>query len=184
MKFCVFILGLALASFTFAADKHGDTHAADTTSPEVCMPGADRKCDEHGTHSKAQGKNKDWTHQRLEQVANVLPQPVQDKGRKETPEMVSLSSPKALAKISGSEVKLEWTASQNAKVYHLQVSKDAGFNNRSMYVLNNNSVAETSFQLTGLEPKTRYFWRVAAVNGDMKESFTKSSFTSSTFSTK
>jgi Fibronectin type III domain len=161
-SFCVFILGLILTvNFAQAADT---THATDA-------------------HAK-KGKNKDWTHTRLEQVAEVLPQPIQDKSKTDKPEVVKLTSPKFLSKIDGATVKLEWTKSENAKVYHIQVSKDAGFNNRSMYVVNNNAVADTSFEVKDLEPNTKYFWRVAAFNNDMKESYTKSNFTSSSFTTK
>lgn len=190
MKIFVFILGIALTLPLFSAEPHPENlkekHKPDgavTTSDAMCMPDADTKCDDHG-HGKSHGKNKDWTHKRLEQVEAVLPQPTQDKSKKETPDMVTLSSPKFLTTINGTEAKLEWTKSDNAKVYHLQVSKDAGFNNRSMYVVNENALTGTSFEVKNLEPKTKYFWRVAAVNSDMKDSFTKSGFSSSAFSTK
>lgn len=184
MKIFVFILGLVLASSTIAAEEHNsDMSAAETVSPEMCMPTADKKCDDHADHKKS-GKNKDWTHKRLEQVGEVLPQPTQDKSKSDKPDRVKLSSPGFLTEINGTEVKLEWTKSENAKVYHLQVSKDAGFNNRSMYIVNNNALTDTSFQVTGLEPHTKYFWRVAAQNSDLKDSYTKSNFTTSAFSTK
>lgn len=181
-SFCVFILGLALTiNFAQAADS---AHKA--TDASVCTAdNKDAKCDDHATdtHSK-KSKNKDWTHKRLEQVAAVLPQPVEDKSKSDTPSVVKLIAPKFLSTISGTDVKLEWTKSENAKVYHVQVSRDAGFNNRSMYVANNNAVTETSFEVKNLEPNTKYFWRVAASNSEMKEGFTKSNFTSSAFTTK
>lgn len=179
MKLFVFILGLVLASFTFAGEEHASGH----DDSGVCSTDKEANCESHGDHKRS-GKNKDWTHKRLEQVAEVLPQPMEDKSKSDKPDMVKLSAPKFLAIVNGTDVKLEWTKSDKAKVYHLQVSKDAGFNNRSMYVVNNNALTETSFQVTGLEPHTKYFWRVAAQNSDLKDSFTKANFTSSAFSTK
>ena len=181
-SFCVFILGLALTiNFAQAADT---AHKA--TDASVCTAdNKDAKCDEHAAAAPAKkGKNKDWTHKRLEQVADVLPQPVEDKSKADKPSVVKLTSPQFLSTINGTDVKLEWTKSENAKVYHIQVSKDAGFNNRSMYVANNNAVADTSFEVKNLEANTKYFWRVAASNNDMKEGYTKSNFTSSAFKTK
>lgn len=190
MKILTLILTLSLASFSFAKEENHDAdehtpRSAETVSPACAVDKDPTKCEIHaGGGHKVHGKNKDWTHERLEQVAKVLPQPVQDKTKSERPEAVTLTSPKFLTTVSGTDVKLEWSKSNNAKVYHLQVSKDAGFNNRSMYVLNNNSISETSFDVKNLEPNTKYFWRVAAVNSDMKDSFTKSNFTSSVFTTK
>ncbi len=181
-SFGVFILGLILTvNFAQAADTN---HSADAAT---CTAGTDAKCDDKAhatdTHAKT-GKNKDWTPKRLEQVKAVLPQPVADASKTDKPSVVKLTSPKFLSKIDGTDVKLEWTKSENAKVYHIQVSKDAGFNNSSMYVANNNAVIVTAFEVKNLEPNTKYFWRVAAFNGDMKDGFTKSNFTSSAFTTK
>jgi hypothetical protein len=183
-SFCVFILGLVLTiNFAQAADT---AHKA--TDASICTAdNKDAKCDDQthasDVHAK-KGKNKDWTHKRLEQVAAVLPQPADDKTKADKPANVKLTSPKFLSTINGVDVKLEWTKVDNAKVYHIQVSKDAGFNNRAMYVVNNNAVTETSFEIKNLEPDTKYFWRVAASNNEMKDGFTKSNFTSSAFSTK
>lgn len=129
-------------------------------------------------------KSKDWTHKRLEQVASVLPQPTADNTQADRPAKVSLLSPKFLLQTSESEIKLEWTKSTKAKNYHLQISKDAGFNNRSMYVVNEKMLTDTNFIVKNLEPNTKYFWRVAAYNGDLKLGDVKSNFTSSVFSTK
>jgi phosphodiesterase/alkaline phosphatase D-like protein len=138
-----------------------------------------------GTPSdSAKHHGRDWTHTRLEQVAAVLPQPVANKAQIATPAKVSLETPKFLASIAGTEVKLEWTKSENAKAYHLQVSKDAGFNNSSMYIVNEKNLSDTSFEIKNLEPDTKYFWRVAAFNNELKAGYTKSNFTSSAFSTK
>lgn len=177
---CVFILGLVI-TFNFA-QANEPAHAAD---PGICSSEKDAKCADQKHETKTQtGKNKDWTHKRLEQVAEVMVQPVKDKSKADTPEIVKLTSPQFLSHIDGTNVKLEWTKSNNAQVYHIQVSKDAGFNNRQMYVVNNNAVKDTFFEVKNLEPNTKYFWRVAAYNGDMKPGYTKSLFTSSAFITK
>ncbi len=177
LSFCVFILGLLITVHFAQAEE--TNHAADNS---MCSSEKDAKCDDKAPSAK--GKNKDWTHKRLEQVAEVMPQPVKDPSRSYKPSLVKLTSPKFLSTVNGSEVKLEWTKSENAKVYHIQVSKDAGFNNRAMYLANNNAVVENSFEVKNLEPNTKYFWRVAAYNGEMKSGFTKSLFTSSAFKTK
>lgn len=183
-SFCVFILGLAL-TINFAQAAEPAHKAADASA--CSADNKDAKCDDKAhaadTHT-SKSKNKDWTHKRLEQVAEVLPQPVQDKSKSDKPSMVKITSPKFLSTVNGTDVKLEWTKSDNAKVYHVQVSSDAGFNNRSQYVANNNAVADTSFEVKNLEPNTKYFWRVAAYNGEMKPGYTKSNFTSSAFTTK
>lgn len=182
-SFCVFILGLVL-TINFAQASEPAHQAADAT---MCSSEKDTNCDDkahaNDTHAK-KGKNKDWTHKRLEQVAAVLPQPVDDKSKADKPSVVKLTSPKFLSTINGTDVKLEWTKADSAKVYHVQVSRDAGFNNRAMYVANNNNVTETFFEVKNLEPDTKYFWRVAASNNEMKDGYTKSNFTSSAFTTK
>jgi hypothetical protein len=182
-SFCVFILGL-IVTVNFAIANEPEHKAASET---MCSTEKDAKCDDksHANEAHApKSKNKDWTHKRLEQVAAVLPQPVADQSKADKPTVVKLTSPKFLSTVTGTDVKLEWTKSDNAKVYHIQVSRDAGFNNRQMYVANNNAVVETSFEVKNLEPNTKYFWRVAASNNDMKEGYTKSNFTSSAFTTK
>lgn len=142
----------------------------------------------HDTHAAGKkagyGANYDWSHKRQEQVGAIFPTKQSDKTKAVLPAKVKLSSPKFLEKVSGDTVKLEWTASEGAKTYHIQVSKDAGFNNRSMYVAEDKKFAGTSFEVKGLEAGVKYFWRVAAVNGDQESSFIKSPFTSSEFEVK
>lgn len=201
MKLISSIFVIILASFAFAAEpetcKAGSTEAACNEShTENDAHGHDsknaKKGEQHGPtgHSDAHdshgghGKNKDWSHKRAEQVAAVLVQPKADTTKSNRPAAVKLTSPAFLSKVAGTSVKLTWTKSDLAKTYHLQVSKDAGFNNRSMYVVNENKLADTSFEVTNLEPNTKYFWRVAAFNEDLMTQFTKSAFTFSEFTTK
>lgn len=173
---CVLILGLLTSLTATAANPHSEKHEETTCSAEAA------DC----AHDKAAKKsfNKDWTAKRLHQVEEVLPQPVADKAQATIPAKVSLVSPKFLTVINGTEVKLEWSKVDNAKNYHLQVSKDAGFNNRSMYVVDEKMLTETSFEVKNLEPGIKYFWRVASANNDLKSGDTKSTFTSSSFATK
>lgn len=173
----VLILGLMTSITASAADSKSEKHQEVTCSAEA------KDCNHNDDKSK-KSYNKDWTAKRLHQVEEVLPQPVADKSKATIPDKVNLLSPKFLSVISGTTVKLEWSKVENAKNYHLQISKDAGFNNRSMYIVDEKMLTETSFEVKNLEPGIKYFWRVAASNGDLKAGSTKSIFNSSSFSTK
>ena len=138
----------------------------------------------HDAHAKGDGKNPDWSHTRHKQVGAIFPEKQTDQTKSVIPAKVKLTSPKFLEKVSGETVKLEWTASEGAKTYHVQVSRDAGFNNRSMYVAEDKMVSGTSFEVKGLEAGVKYFWRVAAQNSDQEVMQTKSLFTFSEFEVK
>ena len=109
-------------------------------SAEVCTPSEHNKCDDtkksqgHAPVAEHETTGKDWSHKRQEQVAHIFPELEKNKAAVMRPEKVQLTSPAFLAKDAGTSVKLEWTAAGGAQNYHIQVSKDAGFNNRSMYV--------------------------------------------------
>lgn len=134
-----------------------------------------------GSSHEAAGK--DWSHKRHEQVTNIYPEIEKNKAAIMRPEKVKLVSPAFLTKVSGPSVKLEWTAASGAQNYHVQVSKDAGFNNRSMYVAEDKFVNATSFEVGNLEPGVKYFWRVASYNKNQESTYTKSLFVSSAFET-
>ncbi len=171
-----FIIALSLSIQTVANSESEDSKA--------CKPEENKKCGP-ASHDAPNAKNsKDWTHKRLEQVAAILPEKQQDKNQVMVPEKTKLISPKFLSVISGTTTKLEWSETKGAKFYHIQVSKDAGFNNRSMYVADEKWVKGTSFEVTNLEVGQKYFWRVAAVNNENDSMFTKSLFASSAFETK
>lgn len=167
---CVFILGLSLgiqatASETPAAAGHDQ--AATDHSAHAAAVGV------HGTSTAA----KDWSHKRQEQVSAIFPGHKPNKALSAHIEKVkSLST-----KVNGTSAKLEWSEVPGATNYHVQVSKDAGFNNRSMYVTEDKQVKGTSFEVSNLEPGQKYFWRVAAVNSNSDPSFTKSLFNFSSF---
>ncbi len=135
------------------------------------------------SHGKKSGPNKDWSHKRQEQVGQIFPEKTKNVEATAKPSGVKLTSPQFLSKISGSSVKLEWAEATNATNYHVQISKDAGFNNRSMYLAEDKWVDGTSFDVANLEPGVKYFWRVAAVNKKNDSQYTKSVFTSSAFET-
>lgn len=126
---------------------------------------------------------KDWSHKRQEQVAQIYPQLTMNKAAVFRPEKVQLTSPAFLAKVSGGSIKLEWSETAGAQNYHIQVSKDAGFNNRSMYAAEDKFVSGTSYEVKNLEPGIKYFWRVAAHNKNQDSMYTKGPFTSSVFET-
>ena len=186
LAFSVFILGLTFGIKSIANSEHASS-ATTKTDSEICKPTENAKCEtkhENETYEQHSKNSKDWTHKRLEQVAAILPEKQADKKLANRPEKVKLVSPKFLSAISGTTAKLEWTEASGANFYHVQVSKDAGFNNRSMYVADEKWVKGTSFDVTNLEAGHKYFWRVAAVNSENDSQFTKSLFTSSAFETK
>ncbi len=154
--FAIIAATIILSLNTFAADNAGAGHGA---------------------------TGKDWSHKRHEQVAQVYPEFDVNKAAVIKPEKVQLVAPAFLAKVTGQTVKLEWTAAGGAQNYHIQVSKDAGFNNRSMYVAEDKFVSGTSFEVSQLEPGVIYFWRVAAHNKNQEAMYAKSLFVSSVFET-
>lgn len=104
------------------------------------------------------------------------PQPQADKSKATTPGRVTLTEPKALAKVSGA-VTLKWTPSAGADVYHVQVAKDPRF---KWLVVDNHNVAADNFQTPALEAGS-YFWRVAGRKPSNDPSWTKGFFTTSSF---
>lgn len=182
ISFFVFILTLSLGIKSVASEQAA-----------TCKPEENKNCaemaNEHGAkaagaHDAHGKKGKDWTHKRLEQVAAVLPQPTANKEVVQRPAKVNLVAPKFLSTISGTSAKLEWAEVTGATHYHVQVSKDAGFNNRSMYVADEKFVKGTSFEVTGLEAGHKYFWRVSAINDKNDSMYIKSLFNSSAFEVK
>ncbi len=196
MKFLVaiaaflFVLGFNLNSV--AEEGHG----ADAANPAACSKDSTGKeCaegghDAHGASAEHPGKkpgygaNYDWSHKRQGQISAIFPTKQKTEGANTVPAKVKIVSPKFLSTVSGDTVKLEWAAAEGATTYHVQVSKDAGFNNRSMYVAEDKRLAATSFEVKGLEAGVKYFWRVAAVNEGQESTFTKSPFTFSEFEAK
>lgn len=133
------------------------------------------------SNQKGKKASADWSYKRHKQVAQVYPgHPVQ-KDPVTRPEKVQLLNPAFLAKVTGPAVKLEWNPAGRAQHYHVQVSKDAGFNNQSMYVADDKWVSGTTFEVTNLEPGVKYFWRVAAQNKDQEAMYSKSLFVNSAF---
>lgn len=107
------------------------------------------------------------------------PQPEADKTKATLPGRVTLSEPKALAKVGGT-VDLKWTAATGAEVYHLQVAKDPRF---KWLVIDNHNVTGENFQTPALEAGP-YFWRVAARKLSNDPTYTKGHFSSSSFEVK
>lgn len=139
---------------------------------------------DHAGKKPGYAANYDWSHKRHKQITAIFPPKEKTEGAATVPAKVKIVSPKFLSAVSGDTVKLEWTASEGATTYHVQVSKDAGFNNRSMYVAEDKRLAATSLEVKGLEAGVKYFWRVAAVNEGQESQFTKSAFTFSEFDAK
>lgn len=140
--------------------------------------------DTHSGKKPGYGANYDWSPKRHEQISAIFPTKQPLKGANMVPGKVKLASPQFLSAVSGDTVKLEWNASEGATNYHVQVSKDAGFNNRSMYIFEDKKIIATTVEVKGLEAGVKYFWRVAAVNNDRESMYTKSLFTFSQFEAK
>ena len=58
-----------------------------------------------------------------------------------------------------SSATLAWSAVNGADSYYLQLARDAAFNDLVLNI----QLAETSFDVSGLESGSEYFWRVAAI---------------------
>ncbi len=56
---------------------------------------------------------------------------------------------------------LRWAVTSGALSYHVQLSMDSSF---STVTLDSNNYSSTSLQVTGLNPVTKYYWRVNATN--------------------
>lgn len=185
------VLGFNVKSVAEEAHKADEVSCSKEEAGKDCANEGHAADASHGAHGETghdkkagYGANYDWSHKRQEQVAAIFPEKKTDQTRSTVPAKVKLESPKFLAKVSGDMVKLEWAPSEGAKAYHVQVSKDAGFNNRSMYVAEDKFVTGTSFEVKGLEAGVKYFWRVAASNNEQESMFTKSAFAFSEFEVK
>lgn len=118
--------------------------------------------------TKKQGSHDIGVHQ---------PPVVREKGM--IPGKVTLSQPKALAKISGNSVALKWEK-MDGVVYHVQVAKDPRY---KWIVTENHEVSGESFEVSNLEAGQQYFWRVAARKPGNDAGYTKGAFTASSFET-
>jgi len=58
---------------------------------------------------------------------------------------------------------LRWRTTSLATSYHLQLAKDSGFT--SNVIVNDSTLTDTSFQMTGLSNDTTYYWRTRAKGG-------------------
>lgn len=184
---CVFILGLSWGIQSTAAEPAATGHEAATTT---CTAENSANCAadhmtaaDHSAHTAAAGQHgpataaKDWSNKRQQQVSAIFPPRQPIKALATRPEKVKTLN----AQVNGAAAKLEWSEVTGATNYHVQVSKDAGFNNRSMYVTDDKWVKGTSFEVSNLEAGQKYFWRVAAVNSNNDPMFTKSLFNFSSF---
>jgi hypothetical protein len=86
------------------------------------------------------------------------------------PNMPSLVSPLNGAVAAAVKDTLKWNAATGALAYSVQVSMDPAFANKAMMAVNA-TVAGTSYPYS-LGAATKYYWRVAAVNGGFTSSYT------------
>ncbi len=80
------------------------------------------------------------------------------------------SSPPNGAVIDSTTVTLAWQASQGAASYWLQVSSDSTF---QAFAYNDSALKTTSQQVSGLQPNTKYFWRVNASSSTQRSPWTQ-----------
>lgn len=172
----VFILALSITPKVLAENNAEHTEACTADKKENCTEvKADHKAE------KAGHGNKEDHHEKLGKEMNSLfPQKQKDGTFSTRPTVVKLTSPKFLAKVSGSSAKLEWTAADGASSYHIQVATDPNF---KWLVANELWVKGTSFEATQLEADKKYYWRVASVKGENDAMFIKSLFVNSVFLT-
>lgn len=84
------------------------------------------------------------------------------------PEAPSLASPSDGASGVPTSPTLNWNSSQGADTYHLQVATNASF---SSPVINQSELSSTSYQASGLDNSSTYYWRVRASNEDGNSSW-------------
>jgi len=77
------------------------------------------------------------------------------------PDPATPSSPPAGASGISTEPTLQWSIASGAKSYWLQISEDLAF---SSIVVDDSTLAVTSYQVSGLSRGTTYYWRVRASN--------------------
>ncbi len=88
----------------------------------------------------------------------------------EIPTLPTLTSPANGATSAATSDTLKWSAAAGAVSYNVQVSMDPTFANAAMMAVNTN-VTGTEY-VYSLGPATKYYWRVAAVNGGFTSAFT------------
>lgn len=77
------------------------------------------------------------------------------------PAPLILSSPGNNANNVPSNVKCSWYKNNQAVSYRLQVASDLNFNN---IILNDSAITDSFKTVNGLNPDTRYYWKVSAKN--------------------
>lgn len=77
------------------------------------------------------------------------------------PSQVTLSSPMDQETDVSSTTTLTWNSAANATSYQIQVSKNAAFTN---LIVNQSGLTGLSYNLTGLDAATTYYWRVRGSN--------------------
>lgn len=107
-------------------------------------------------------------------------QPPPDASKAQIPARVTLAEPKALSKISGTAITLKWNAAEGADAYHVQVASDSRF---KWIVSESHNQTGTTYEVSGLQPKQSYFWRVAARKTTNDPGTAKGPFSFSSFET-
>lgn len=88
-----------------------------------------------------------------------------------TPSVPTLVSPVTDATDLTTSLRLTWSSSTNATSYTLQVSANSSF---TTFFYNQSGLTGTSQVVSGLNPLTKYYWRVCAANSYGSSNFTSS----------
>lgn len=88
---------------------------------------------------------------------------------------VSLPTPTLVSPLDNSTNELVspiliWNASNGASSYNLNIATDSGFTN---IVIDKSKIKETSYNVTGLNNSTFYYWRVQAINNSDKSEWSE-----------
>lgn len=85
------------------------------------------------------------------------------------PDVPELVYPGPLAEDIPFDFSFQWNAAANAQQYHLLLGNSPFFN--SGLIVNDSTITDTSYAVTGLEDGYRYYWKVASINTTGKSSY-------------
>lgn len=180
MKFvlaaCVFFLALSYNVQSLASEQAGKVNPS-----QVCTPESTEHCVTDGNAAPhAQGDATSHHSPLSERMNSLFPEKQKNPTNVSRPAVTKLVSPKFLSAVSAPTAKLEWAPAAGANSYHVQVATDPNF---KWLVANETLLQSNTFEVSGLEPGKKYFWRVASMNSANDASYIKSLFVDSAFTT-
>ncbi|MBC7741131.1 MAG: fibronectin type III domain-containing protein [Bdellovibrionaceae bacterium] len=151
-------------------------------APPTCTGQSTEECTvtNGNAHPGLQGEANSHHSKLSERMNSLFPEKQKSVEQVARPGTVKIVSPKFLAEIKAPNVKLEWSAAENATSYVLQVATDPNF---KWLVTNEKFVTGNSFEVSNLEAGHKYYWRVAGFKVENNSSYNQSLFVSSAFTT-